>query len=116
MFFPFIAPPAPPKLCVNETKPSTHSIKYSFQLGDDGQSAITQVTVSCYKVKSDNALDTSVEYKQTTREFDSPNCTITEVFGLIPGTKYGCELQARNGVVVSEPSDRFDRTTVKAGK
>ena len=111
-----IAPPAPPKFCVNGTKRSTHSIKYSFQLGYDGQSPITEVTVSCYKVKSDNALDTSVEYKQTTSEFNSPNCTISEVFGLIPGTEYGCMLRARNGVDLSDPSDRFDQTTVTAGE
>jgi hypothetical protein len=110
----FQTPPAPPKLCVNETKPSTHSIIYSFQLGNNGQSPITEVLVLCYKVKDDNELDISSEFKQNATKFNSRNCNIDEVFGLIPGTKYGCQLQAKNDVGSSNLTDRFDGTTIDA--
>jgi hypothetical protein len=107
-------PPGPPESCASEAYP--YSVSYSFQLGDDGQSPpITHVTLSCYKVSRDGELDTSGVYNQTTRKFDSPNCTIDVLSGLIPGTEYHCRLYARNSVGESQPSDSFDISTKNAG-
>lgn len=111
-----VASPAAPMLCVNDTMPSTHSLRYSFVLGDDGNSPITQVTISCYEVKINDQLDTSNDYRRTSSDFASSGCTSDEVTGLSPGTKYGCQLYAANDVGNSGGGERFDYTTAATGE
>ena len=72
--------------------------------------------MSCYKVTSDGMLDMSVVNEKTTRTFESNGCTSDEVSGLIPGTDYGCQLSARNGVGLGRKGKRNDTTTVATGE
>lgn len=67
-------------------------------------------------MKSDDKLDETAKYNETSRDVNSLNCTTDELTGLIPGTKYGCQLYAINGVGRGSSSARRDYTTVPTGE
>lgn len=111
----YTAKPVAPKLCENKTITSSRSLIYSFNLEDDGNSPITAVMITCFKVTTHSTLDFTTRYSHTTKTFNTPNCTMGELENLTPATKYGCQLQATNDVGMGEASARFYQTTEAAG-
>ena len=74
--------------------------------------------ISCYEVEANtkNTLDLAIEYNHTTKNFNTPNCSMAELVNLTPATKYGCYLHATNDVGKGEASARFYRTTEATGE
>ena len=100
-------PPAAPIVNLDGMVPSTYSMRYSWILGDDGHSPITDINIMCY----DTTLQAPYSYS-TTNVYSSAAVLV----GLIPGSTYYCSLIASNKVGESTPSDSFNITTLSAGQ
>jgi hypothetical protein len=98
-------PPAAPIVNLDETIMSAYSMKYSWVLGDDGHSRITDINIMCY----DTTLQQSFSSSTT-----GVNSSTAVLIGLIPASKYHCSLTASNKVGNSPPSNSFDIVTLPA--
>jgi hypothetical protein len=85
---------------------STHSVQYSWTLGKDGFSPVTQVSISC------NSQKLTVTKDNVTTNLRPPSILV----GLIPGEEYQCSLYAINSVGKSPPSQPFTVVTQSAGE
>ena len=102
----FPAVPDAPTVRQLDIVSSTHSVKYSWTLGKDGFSRVTEVSISCYS-------QNSTAIKNGVAENTIPPSILV---GLIPGEEYQCSLYAHNSVGRSPPSLPFTVITQNAGE